>query len=268
MTRQIRMIFSMILAVMLCVVFSIPSLAFEADEPAYEAETEETAVTEPAPEPIVTVSAPVEIEVISDDDWGSVEPGYAAMVMAATTEKAMNSEVIEPEETPAPTDIPVDEPDAVPEASGPVETEPVTAAEEEPETDQPAEEIPTADAADEEPDETVTTDQIDTEEPVQDIPEEENTDEERPEEKPEDTVLETETHVTVTVEVSMISDNLMYLQAVVNDPEGRDFLYQWQVSEDSGMTYMDIPEANTDELKVELTDDNINDMWRVRVEAV
>ena len=268
MTKHIRMIFSMILAVMLCVVFSIPCLAFEADEPVPEVEPEETAVTEPAPEPTVTVSAPVEIEVIPDDDWGSVEPGYAAMVMAATMEKAMNSETIEPEETPAPTDILVDEPDAAPDTSEPVETEPVTAAEEEPQTEQLEGEIPAADAVDEEPDETVTLEQTDTEEPVQNIPEEENTVEEHPEEKPEETVPEMAPHVTVTVEVSMISGNLMYLQAVVNDPEGRDFLYQWQVSEDCGMTYMDIPEANTDELKVELTDENITDMWRVKVQAV
>ena len=268
MTRQIRIILSMILAVMLCVVFSIPSLAFEADEPAHEAEPEETAVTEPAPEPTITVSAPVEIEVIPDDDWGSVEPGYAAMVMAATTEKAMNSEVIEPEETPAPTDIPADEPAAAPDALEPVETELLPTAEEEPETDQPVEELPAANAADEDQDGMVTEDQADTEEPAQEIPEEENTDEEHPEEKPEETVPETETHVTVTVEVSMISENLMYLQAVVNDPEGRDFLYQWQVSEDCGMTYTDIPEATTDELKVELTDENISDMWRVRVQAI
>ena len=33
MTRRLRMILTMILAVMLCVVFSIPSLAFEADNP-------------------------------------------------------------------------------------------------------------------------------------------------------------------------------------------------------------------------------------------
>ena len=268
MTRQIRMILSMILAVMLCVIFSIPSLAFEADEPTLEAETEEVTVTEPAPEPTVTVSAPVEIEVIPDDDWGSVEPGYAAMVMAATTEKAMNSEAIEPEETPAPAGIPADEPDAAPDTSGPVEREPVTATEEEPETEQPEGEIPVADAADEGPDETLTADQPDTEEPVQEIPEEENTDEEYAGEKPGDTIPETETHVTVTVEVSMISENMMYLQAVVNDPEGRDFLYQWQVSEDCGMTYTDIPEANTDELKIELTDENISDLWRVKVQPV
>ena len=66
----------------------------------------------------------------------------------------------------------------------------------------------------------------------------------------------------------MIDENVMRLLAVVNDPEGRDFLYQWQVSEDRGITYTDIQEATTDELKVELNDENINDMWRVRVQAI
>lgn len=258
----------MILAVMLCVIFSMPSLAFEAEEPTPQAAPEEVTATEPAPEPTVTVSAPVEIAVIPDDDWGSVEPGYAAMVMASTMEKATNSEAAEPEITPAPMDIPADEPVAAPDTSATAETEPVPAAEEEPGTDQPAEEIPAADTADEEPDGPVTADQPEMEELVQEIPEEEETDGEYPEEKPEDTVPETESHVTVTVEVSMINETLMYLQAVVNDPEGRDFLYQWQVSEDSGITFTDIPEATTDELEVELTDENINDMWRVRVEAI
>ena len=91
------------------------------------------------------------------------------------------------------------------------------------------------------------------------------------EEDPEDpeAVPEPEkARVTVTVEISMIDETVMRLLAVVDDPEGREFLYQWQVSEDSGMTYTDIPEATTDELKVELTDENISDMWRVRVQAI
>ena len=312
MTRRLRMIFSMILAVMLCVVFSMPSLAFEADEPAPEAEPEEVNMTEPAPEPTVTISAPVEIAVIPDDDWGSVQPGYASMVMAATTEKAMNSEAVEPEETPAPTDTPVTEPEDapetpasvdtpvaepedVPETPAPVETEPAAVAEEEapaelpaeetPETDQPAADIPEEDTTGEEPDEPVTESQPDAGETAQEAPEEEILDgedqeeaPEEPEEGPEDveedsedpeTVSEPETaRVTVTVEISMIDETVMRLLAVVNDPEGRDFLYQWQVSEDCGMTYTDIPEANTDELKVELTDENITDMWRVKVQAV
>ena len=306
MTRRLRMIFSMILAVMLCVVFSMPSLAFEADEPAPEAEPEEVMVTEPAPEPTVTISAPVEIAVIPDEDWGSVGSEAIANVFTpAVTEEAESGSDTEPEETPAPMDTPEAETAAAPETPGPAGTETLTDAEEmsaedqpaeetpaeeqpageTPETEPPAADTPEEDTAGEETDETVTENQPAVEEPVQEFPEEvipdgEETEEvsEEPEEGPEDveedsedpeTVPEPETaRVTVTVEISMIDDTIMRLLAVVSDPEGRDFLYQWQVSEDSGMTYTDIPEANTDELKVELTDENITDMWRVKVQAV
>ena len=306
MTRRLRMIFSMILAVMLCVVFSMPSLAFEADEPAPEAEPEEVMVTEPAPEPTVTISAPVEIAVIPDEDWGSVGSEAIANVFTpAVTEEAESGSDTEPEETPAPMDTPEAETAAAPETPGPAGTETLTDAEEmsaedqpaeetpaeeqpageTPETEPPAADTPEEDTAGEETDETVTENQPAAEEPVQEFPEEvipdgEETEEvsEEPEEGPEDveedsedpeTVPEPETaRVTVTVEISMIDDTIMRLLAVVSDPEGRDFLYQWQVSEDSGMTYTDIPEANTDELKVELTDENITDMWRVKVQAV
>ena len=100
---------------------------------------------------------------------------------------------------------------------------------------------------------------------------EENAGGEEPEEEsaePEATPEPEKPRVTVRVEISMIDETVMRLLAVVNDPEGRDFLYQWQVSEDRGITYTDIQEATTDELKVELTDENINDMWRVRVQAI
>ena len=313
MTRRLRMIFSMILAVMLCVVFSMPSLAFEADEPAPEAEPEEVMVTEPAPEPTVTISAPVEIAVIPDEDWGSVGPEAIANVFTpAVTEEAESGGDTEPEETPGPAETAAAEPQEAPETPEPAGNEPLTDAEEMSAEDQPAEEMPVAEqpaeetpeteppAADtpeedtegEETDETVTENQPAAEEPVQEFPEEvipdgEETEEvseepeegpeepeegpEEPEEAPEELEAATEpetARVTVTVEISMIDDTIMRLLAVVNDPEGRDFLYQWQVSEDSGMTYTDIPEANTDELKVELTDENITDMWRVKVQAV
>ena len=273
MTRRLRMILLIILAVMLCVVFSMPSLAFEAEEPVQEAEPEEMAVTEPAPEPTVTISAPVEIAVIPDEDWGSVGPeALANLFTPAVTEEAENNGDTEPEETPAPAESPAAEAAAAPETPGPAENGPEPVADETPAADQPAEEtpvtdlpaadIPEGDTAVEEPDESEPDDLPPAEEPVQETEPEEET--EDPETAPEPE----KARVTVTVEISMIDETVMRLLAVVNDPEGRDFLYQWQVSEDSGMTYMDIPEANTDELKVELTDDNINDMWRVRVEAV
>ena len=60
----------------------------------------------------------------------------------------------------------------------------------------------------------------------------------------------------------------MKLHAQVNDPQGRQFIFQWQVSEDGGENFLDILGATADELKVELTEDNATDMWRVWVQAV
>ena len=66
--------------------------------------------------------------------------------------------------------------------------------------------------------------------------------------------------------VSMEDEFTMKLHAVVNDPEGRQFIYQWQVSEDGGQNYSDIEEATKAELDVELNAENINNLWRVRVD--
>ena len=128
--------------------------------------------------------------------------------------------------------------------------------------EEPAEQVPAGENAVDEPGEEV---------PAEDIPEDESAEDEDPDEDPAEEETDAEpgkTRVTVTVEISMIDESVMRLFAVVDDPEGRDFLYQWQVSEDSGETYMDIPEATTEELKVELTDENINNMWRVRVQSI
>ena len=74
--------------------------------------------------------------------------------------------------------------------------------------------------------------------------------------------------MTVSVVITMVDDNVMQLNAVINDPEGRNYEYQWQVSEDGGKTYSDIPEAKEDKLQIELTDENLGYMWRVWVRAV
>ena len=70
----------------------------------------------------------------------------------------------------------------------------------------------------------------------------------------------------MTVKATLIDENLMVLDAVVKDPEGRSFTYQWQVSEDGGLTYVDIEDATEAELTVELTEENLNDLWRVKVQ--
>ena len=66
----------------------------------------------------------------------------------------------------------------------------------------------------------------------------------------------------------MVDEDTMKLHAVVNDPEGRQYIYQWQVSEDGGESFLDILGATADELQVELTEDNRNDMWRIWIQAV
>ena len=88
---------------------------------------------------------------------------------------------------------------------------------------------------------------------------EELTDTEAEEENPQ---------ITVTVKATLVEDNIMVLDAIVDDPEGRSFTYQWQVSEDGGLTYMDIEDATEAELRIELTEENMHDLWRVRVETI
>ena len=97
---------------------------------------------------------------------------------------------------------------------------------------------------------------------VTDEPETEGQPEEAEEQEPE-----TETgKVTVTVLTSMSNETEMKLEAVVNDPLNRDFLYQWQVSEDGGANYRDMENETNANLSVELTEDNIHNLWRVKVQ--
>ena len=285
MTRRLRMILTMILAVMLCVVFSIPSLAFEADNLLQETVPAEETMTTPAPEPTVTVSPPVEIAVIEDEDWGNVGPEKLDVtVTPAAAEETLSGGETEPEAPDLQEDLLAEEETA----AEPAAAEPETAPEEElPAADQQQETEPAAENTVEEPAAENTAEEpagkIAEEQPIPDAAEpadlpdadesgEGSSDEANPEEEetaePESEPETEKARVTVKVEISMIDETVMRLLAVVDDPEGREFLYQWQVSEDSGMTYTDIPEATTDELKVELTDENISDMWRVRVQAI
>ena len=93
--------------------------------------------------------------------------------------------------------------------------------------------------------------------------------EEQPAEDAEEQPEEAEAdEVTVNVTATMEDEFTMKLHAVVVDPEGRQYIYQWQVSEDGGENFLDILGATADELEVELTEDNMQDMWRVWVQAV
>ena len=77
-----------------------------------------------------------------------------------------------------------------------------------------------------------------------------------------------EAAVTVKIVATMTGENEMKLSAVVNDPEGRDYTFQWQVSVDGGKTFTDIADETAAEMDVELTEENITDMWRVKVQEI
>ena len=103
-----------------------------------------------------------------------------------------------------------------------------------------------------------------TEEPADEEAAEEETAEGTEEEAAEEEIAE----VTVTIITTMTGENEMKLSAVVNDPEGRTYAFQWQESEDGGETYADMEDATASELDVLLTDENIEHLWRVRVQAI
>lgn len=78
---------------------------------------------------------------------------------------------------------------------------------------------------------------------------------------------EIDSKVTVKVNASMRGKNLLHLKAVVSDPEGNDYEYQWQVSVDGGESYEDIEDQTEDFLDVELDEENLTNLWRVRIHA-
>ena len=103
----------------------------------------------------------------------------------------------------------------------------------------------------------------------------ESTEEENVESTEEENVEPTEeenteeaSKVTVKVTASMRSDNLMHLKAVVDDPEGHEYEYQWQVSVDGGENYEDCEDQTEEFMDVELDEENASNIWRVRVHAV
>ena len=70
------------------------------------------------------------------------------------------------------------------------------------------------------------------------------------------------------VTASMRSENLMHLKAEVNGPEGNEYDYQWQVSVDGGESYEDMEDQNEDWMDIELDEENVNNLWRVRVHTI
>ena len=246
MNRLTRAGLSLILAAVLSVLLCIPSFADEntglspEQEPAAEAAAT-PAVTE-------TVSPPVIIQEIQDEDYGTVEPEVIAAntpemtgtfddlytpgpeetealpgeVSAAVTPAVENTEEeTEPEAEPAQAEPETEE--EVPvngeDGSGEETAEEEPSGQEEPVTDAGEEEEP---AADEEagPGETA-------EEPAGDAGTEETAAEEEPDGEEAEPAQAEEVRVTVSVVITMVDDNVMLLNAVINDPEGRNYEYQW-----------------------------------------
>ena len=84
----------------------------------------------------------------------------------------------------------------------------------------------------------------------------------------EDAVEDAVSKVTVKVNASIRNENLLHLKAVVDDPENNEYDYQWQVSIDGGESYVDVEDQNEDFLDVELDEENMNNLWRVKVHSV
>ena len=287
MTKHIRMILAMILAVvMVCV--SVPSFAEEIPAPdavtAAPETTEEPAEAvqaEPA-EPVTEEPAALpdspQTTIIPEGDWGYVTPE----VLEANVPEVTPTFFTDDEPTPAP-EMPAEEAPAAEEPAAEA-VAPETPAAEEPAAEEPATEEPAAEdtAVEETGEKNEASDEPVTESPAAETEDtaEEGTETEAAaaetvdvegaasEELTDTEAEEEDPQITVIVKATLVDEGIMVLDAVVKDPEGRSFTYQWQVSEDGGLTYTDIEDATEAELMVELTEENINDLWRVKVQLV
>jgi hypothetical protein len=279
MTRKMMKIFSLMMACMMVLLVSAVSYAEEApvvDIFATEAPVEELAqegeapaeeaapaeepepVEEPAEEPAPVeepepVAEPTPAE-DSDEEIVEVEADDDGLVEIEDDWGYVSRELIE-QHTPEMTQefIHADDPDWVPEGEEKTEDkEPVQG--NEPET--------TEDVTDKEEE---TPAEVTEETEGTEAAEEAEASEEA--EETEDTE-ETVSKVVVKVTASMRSENLMHLKAKIEDPEGREFGYQWQVSVDGGENYEDVEDAEEDFLDVELDEENVMNLWRVKVHAV
>jgi len=285
MTRKMMKIFALMLACMMVLLVSAVSYAEEAStdifametpaaapaqeegevpaEEAEEAEDEETAeepepAEEPAPDEEPTPDEESSEEEFDDDDLVEIEDdwGYVSRELIEQHTPEITQEFIH-----------ADDPDWVPEGKEkPAAEEP--AQENAPET---AEDV--TETEEESPAEATEETKTSTEESAEETKEEtvEETAEETVEETQEETEEESEetaSKVVVKVTASMRNENLMHLKAEVQDPEGKDYNYQWQVSVDGGDNYEDVEDAEEDFLDVELDEENMMNLWRVKVHAV
>ena len=284
MTRKMMKIFAVMVACMMVLLVSAVSFAEEApvdifamEAPAAEApaQEEEAPVEDPAPaedpapveetvEEPVEEPAPVEEPVPAEEPAPIEEPTPAEEPVADDDDDLVeidddwgyvSRELIE-QHTPEMTQefIHADDPDWVPEG------EEKTEAEEPVQKNAPEMANGVTETEEEEPAE-VTEETEKTEET------EETTEETEGTEETEETE-ETSSDVVVKITASMRSENLMHLKAHIEDPNGNDYNYQWQVSVDGGENYEDVEDAEEDFFDVELDEENVSNLWRVKVHAV
>ena len=241
----------------------VPEEEAEEEESAEEPETAEEPV--PAEEPasaeeptpadesanaVINEEDLVEIE----DDWGYVSRELIEQHTPEMTQEFIHADdpdwVPEGQETAAPAEEPVEEQVQEPQTNEAPVVEEEVPAEVTEETEAPAEENEVTE---------------ETEAPAEETTEET---EEEPAEETEEEKTEEASKVTVKVTASMRENNLMHLKAEVQDPEGKDYNYQWQVSVDGGENYEDVEDMTEDFLDVELDEENVSNLWRVKVHAV
>ena len=276
MTDKIRKMLSMVLALTMISFVFAPSFAedtedFIEDEDEMFASFEDDEVGS-AEEGTLLQNAPeMNEEIIFADDWSeALEAKSESEIERQEEVKRQAQEMAEQVEEPAVNEPVAEEPAAEePEAEEPAAEE---AAEEEPVTEEPAEEIfadateiheTVAEEAQEEADEAEVADP-ESEEAEQEAAEET----EAVEETEETEETEQTEKITVTVEAVMVSESEMKLTATVHGAEEREFAFQWQVSEDDGVNFNDIEDATEKEILVELTEEDFNNLWRVRVQTI
>ena len=267
MTKKLMKIFALMMA---CMMVLFISAAAYADEIPAKAETaeEEILEQEEATEAEVEAETVVEEElddedlVEIDDDWGYITPEVIEQHTPEMTQEFIHADDPDwpPQEETAATSEPVTEP--APEVQETVE---------EPAENKAAEstEVP-ADVTDESKTESADVTEEQVEDQAETETKEENAEpsEEENAESTEEENTEESSKVTVKVTASMRSDNLMHLKAVVDDPEGNEYEYQWQVSVDGGENYEDVEDQTEEFMDVELDEENASNIWRVRVHTV
>ena len=255
MTKKLMKIFALVMA---CMMVLFVSVAAYADEVPAEEKTTEEEVLEQEEEVEVEVEAEAETEeepdeedlVEIDDDWGYISP---EVIEQHTPE--MTQEFIHADDPNWP---PKEETEATPEPVAETTPEVQETVEESVKDEAPAVEETPAEVT-EEKNEAEATEETEVTEDTTETTETAET-EETVEESAEQA-----SKVTVKVTASMRSENLMHLKAEIDDPEGNEYEYQWQVSVDGGENYEDVEDQTEDFMDVELDEENASNLWRVRV---